>query len=59
MNPLIRHISCAVLMLSSTALLAAEPAKCQNVRMGVVNWTDVVATSAVAEVLLQNMGYEV
>lgn len=59
MNRVIRHISCAVLMLSSTALLAAEPAACKNVRMGVVNWTDVVATSAMAQVLLQNMGYEV
>ena len=59
MNRFIRHISCGVMMLTSTALLAAEPAKCQNVRMGVVNWTDVIATSAVAEVLLQNMGYEV
>lgn len=59
MKRFIRHISCGVLMLSSTALLAAEPAKCQNVRMGVVNWTDVIATSAMAEVLLKNMGYDV
>jgi hypothetical protein len=36
MKKFIRHISCGVLMLSSTALLAAEPAACQNVRMGVV-----------------------
>jgi len=59
MKRFIRQISCGVLMLSSTALMAAEPAKCQSVRMGVVNWTDVIATSAVAEVLLQNMGYDV
>jgi len=59
MKRFIRHISCGVLMLSSTALLAAEPAKCQNVRMGVVNWTDVIATSAMAEVLLKKLGYEV
>lgn len=59
MKRFIRQISCGVLMLSSTAVLAAEPAKCQNVRMGVVNWTDVIATSAMAEVLLKNMGYEV
>ncbi|WP_296261759.1 MULTISPECIES: choline ABC transporter substrate-binding protein [unclassified Pseudomonas] len=59
MKRFIRQISCGVLMLGSTALMAAEPAKCQSVRMGVVNWTDVVATSAVAEVLLQSIGYEV
>jgi glycine betaine/proline transport system substrate-binding protein len=59
MKRFIRHISCGVLMLSSSALMAAEPAACQNVRMGVVNWTDVIATSAVAEVLLKNIGYEV
>ncbi|WP_426143499.1 choline ABC transporter substrate-binding protein [Pseudomonas sp. DWP3-1-2] len=59
MKKLIRHISCGVLMLGSTAALAAEPAACQNVRMGVVNWTDVIATSAVAQVLLQGMGYDV
>ncbi|RJG12394.1 choline ABC transporter substrate-binding protein [Pseudomonas cavernicola] len=59
MKNFIRHLSCSVLMLSSTALLAAEPAECQKVRMGVVNWTDVIATSAVADVLLQGMGYEV
>lgn len=59
MKKLIRDLSCGVLMLSSTALLAAEPAKCQSVRMGVVNWTDVVATSAVAEELLKGLGYDV
>jgi glycine betaine/proline transport system substrate-binding protein len=59
MKKLLRHVSCALLTLSSTALLAAEPAACQSVRMGVVNWTDVIATSAMADVLLQGMGYEV
>ena len=48
MKRFIRQISCGVLMLSSTVLMAAEPAKCQSVRMGVVNWTDVIATSAIA-----------
>ena len=52
-----RLISSCVLALSGTAFLsasvmAAEPASCQNVRMGVVNWTDVIATSAMAQTLL-------
>lgn len=57
-----RLISSCVLALSGTALLsasvmAAEPAACQNVRMGVVNWTDVIATSAMTQVLLDGLGY--
>ena len=57
-----RLISSCVLALSGTAFLsasvmAAEPASCQNVRMGVVNWTDVIATSAMTQVLLDGLGY--
>ncbi len=57
-----RLISSCVLALSGTAFLsasvmAAEPAACQNVRMGVVNWTDVIATSAMTQVLLDGLGY--
>ena len=52
-----RLISSCVLALSATTLLngaamAAEPAACQNVRLGVVNWTDVIATSALTQVML-------
>ncbi|PNG28612.1 glycine/betaine ABC transporter substrate-binding protein [Pseudomonas protegens] len=51
------------LLLCATALLssptwAAEPASCKTVRMGVVNWTDVIATSAMADVLLGGLGYD-
>ncbi|MDD1149683.1 choline ABC transporter substrate-binding protein [Pseudomonas sp. TNT2022 ID357] len=51
------------LLLCATALLssptwAAEPASCKTVRMGVVNWTDVIAASAVADVLLGGLGYD-
>ncbi|WP_437182376.1 choline ABC transporter substrate-binding protein [Pseudomonas vanderleydeniana] len=51
------------LFLGATALLATpafatEDASCKSVRMGVVNWTDVIATSAVADVLLNGLGYE-
>ncbi|MCT8163256.1 MULTISPECIES: choline ABC transporter substrate-binding protein [unclassified Pseudomonas] len=41
-----------------TPLFAAEPAECKNVRLGVVNWTDVIATSAMAQVLLDGLGYD-
>ncbi|MBD8481102.1 choline ABC transporter substrate-binding protein [Pseudomonas coleopterorum] len=59
-----RSISCCLLMLTSIALLtgtasAAEPASCKNVRLGVVNWTDVIATSAMTQVLLEDLGYNV
>jgi glycine betaine/proline transport system substrate-binding protein len=52
-----------LLILSGTALLSAsvmanEPASCKTVRMGVVNWTDVIATSGMADVLLNGLGYE-
>ena len=38
--------------------MAAEAASCKNVRMGVVNWTDVIATSAMAQTLLDGLGYK-
>ncbi len=38
--------------------MAADAASCQNVRMGVVNWTDVIATSAMTQVLLDGLGYK-
>ncbi|TWC16386.1 MULTISPECIES: choline ABC transporter substrate-binding protein [unclassified Pseudomonas] len=60
-----RLISSCVLALSGTtflgmssATLAAEPAACQNVRLGVVNWTDVIATSALTQVMLDGLGYQ-
>ncbi|KAF1021601.1 MAG: Glycine betaine/carnitine transport binding protein GbuC [Pseudomonas sp.] len=53
----------SLLTLTATALLnthalAAEPASCKAVRMGVVSWTDVIATSGMADVLLNGLGYE-
>nr|MBU5236208.1 hypothetical protein [Vibrio cholerae] len=42
----------------SSHALAAEPASCKTVRMGVVSWTDVIATSGIAEVLLNGLGYD-
>lgn len=57
-----RLISCCVLVLAGTGLSianAAEPASCKSVRLGVVNWTDVIATSAMTQVLLDDLGYDV
>lgn len=58
-----QSISRSLLMLVGTAVLsanvmAAEPAVCKNVRLGVVNWTDVMATSAMTQVLLDGLGYQ-
>jgi len=44
--------------LLSAQALAAEPASCKSIRMGVVSWTDVVATSGMADVLLNGLGYD-
>ena len=59
-----KMLSCLLLTLSGAALFstgasAAEPAACKNVRLGVVNWTDVIATSAMTQVLLDGLGYQV
>lgn len=51
--------ACAALFTLGQPAWATEPAACQNVRMGSVNWTDVVASSAVAEALLNGLGYTV
>lgn len=58
-----RLISCCLLALTGTTFIAsnavaAEAASCQNVRLGVVNWTDVMATSAMTQVLLDGLGYK-
>ncbi|HDY6013928.1 TPA: choline ABC transporter substrate-binding protein [Pseudomonas aeruginosa] len=59
MKTTIRQLGCALLILASGAALAAEPEQCRMVRLGTVNWTDVVASSAVAEALLDGLGYQV
>lgn len=51
-------LSCCLLVLASHTALAAEPTECKAVRLGVVNWTDVIATSAMTQVLLDGLGYE-
>ena len=56
MNRLLLALSASALL--STNVMAADAASCQNVRMGVVNWTDVIATSAMTQVLLDGLGYK-
>ncbi len=51
-------LACCASFLLSAPTWAAEPAACKTVRMGVVNWTDVIATSAMADVLLGGLGYD-
>ncbi|MFF7706057.1 choline ABC transporter substrate-binding protein [Pseudomonas sp. NPDC007930] len=55
----IKNTACAALMLASSTLWAAEPSSCSTVRVGAVNWTDVVATSALSQVVLEGLGYQV
>src|SRR5687768_10966742 len=38
--------------------LAADPETCKKVRFSDVGWTDITATTAVATVLLEALGYE-
>ena len=56
MNRLLLALSASAIF--STNVMAADAASCQNVRMGVVNWTDVIATSAMTQVLLDGLGYK-
>lgn len=60
MNSLISRcvLALSASTLLSTSVMAADAASCQNVRMGVVNWTDVIATSAMTQVLLDGLGYK-
>ncbi|WP_462380053.1 choline ABC transporter substrate-binding protein [Pseudomonas sp. Marseille-QA0892] len=55
-----KWIPCCALTLFATAAstaMATEPAACQKPRIGVVGWTDVVATTGIAQVLLEGLGY--
>jgi glycine betaine/proline transport system substrate-binding protein len=47
----------AVLALAGSAD-AAEPASCEAVRFSDVGWTDITATTALASVILEGLGYE-
>ncbi len=45
-------------LLSSTAAFASDPESCKTVRLSDVGWTDIQATTGVASVLLEALGYE-
>lgn len=45
--------------LLTTASAAQEPAECKTVRFSDVGWTDITSTTAVANVLLSGLGYDV
>ena len=42
----------------TTGVHAADPASCQSVTFSDVGWTDITATTAVASVVLEGLGYE-
>ena len=42
----------------SVAASAADPESCKKVRFADVGWTDIQATTGVAQVLLEALGYE-
>ncbi|MFC3624786.1 choline ABC transporter substrate-binding protein [Vogesella amnigena] len=46
-----------LLCLASAPLLAAEPESCRSVRFADVGWTDIAATTGLASVVLQGLGY--
>ena len=45
-------------VLTATSALAADPASCKAVRFADVGWTDITATTAVASVILDGLGYK-
>lgn len=47
------------LIVASTSIWAAEDSSCKNVKLGAVNWTDVTATTAITQVVLESLGYKV
>lgn len=51
--------SCAALALSSFGSWASESADCNLVRLGSTNWSDTVATSAMAQIAMESLGYRV
>ncbi len=50
-------VAAGVTALSAGAALAADPPACKAVRFGDVGWTDIAATTALASVTLQGLGY--
>lgn len=47
-----------VLAVASQAASAADASSCKTVRFGMMSWTDLMATTSVAKIILKDMGYE-
>ncbi|SET63759.1 glycine betaine/proline transport system substrate-binding protein [Pseudomonas sp. NFR09] len=52
-------ILCIATIFASNVAFSAESTSCKTVKLGAVNWTDVVATTAITQVLLESLGYQV
>jgi glycine betaine/proline transport system substrate-binding protein len=52
-----RIAAMAGLALGSAEAGAAEPPECRNVRFADIGWTDITATTSLATVVLQSLGY--
>jgi glycine betaine/proline transport system substrate-binding protein len=48
----------ALVALTATSALAADPESCATVRFSDVGWSDITATTAVATTILEALGYE-
>ncbi|MCE1117336.1 MULTISPECIES: choline ABC transporter substrate-binding protein [Pseudomonas] len=55
----LRAGACIAAALLCSASWAAEPAACTQVKLGSTNWSDTVATSAMAQIALESLGYQV
>jgi glycine betaine/proline transport system substrate-binding protein len=49
----------AALAIATGPAAAQEPETCKTVRMAEVSWTDILATTAVTQIVLEALGYEV
>jgi glycine betaine/proline transport system substrate-binding protein len=56
--PLLGLAGCLTLIGLADASHAADPESCQAVRFSDVGWTDITATTALASVVLEGLGYE-
>jgi ABC-type proline/glycine betaine transport system substrate-binding protein len=48
----------SVLLAACGSALANDPAQCRNVRFADVGWTDIAATTGMASVVLEGLGYK-
>lgn len=57
MKTCIGLVACCVAGALAQPVLAAEPESCRNVRFADVGWSDIAATTGLASVVLQGLGY--